>query len=266
MAEEGRRHRQIRRRHRRDRDRQSHHGGGGGRRRHARQDPGAGRHRRRRGQYADRHDPRRRRGRALDAQATAEAAPKRRRCPAKRRSSRRARSRLQRPKPPHRRRTSACGRGVIARSGSAGRHRDGHHDDARGAARRHGRRDAPRPGRLRDGRRGRRISGRLQSHPGPAARIRRAARHRYADHRAWLCRRRRRRGVRRIEADRRIHDLQFRHAGDGSAHQFGGEDALHVGRAGEGLDRVSRPERRRPRASPRSTARIIRPGIRTFPA
>ena len=33
-----------------------------------------------------------------------------------------------------------------------------------------------------------------------------------------------------LEADRRVHDLQFRHAGDGPAHQFGGQDALHVRR------------------------------------
>ena len=63
------------------------------------------------------------------------------------------------------------------------------------------------------------------------------------DHRARLCRSRRRRGARRTEADRRVHDLQFRHAGDGPADQFGGEDALHVGRPGAGLDRVPRPER-----------------------
>ena len=69
-----------------------------------------------------------------------------------------------------------------------------------------------------------------------------------------------------LKADRRIHDLQLRHAGDGSAHQFGGQDAVHVRRPGEALDRVSRAERRRRRASPRSTARIIRPGTRTFPA
>ena len=47
-----------------------------------------------------------------------------------------------------------------------------------------------------------------------------------------------------LKADRRIHDLQFRHAGDGSAHQFGGEDAIHVGRPGQAVDRVSRAERR----------------------
>ena len=53
---------------------------------------------------------------------------------------------------------------AAARARRAGRHRDGHHDRARGAARRHGRGDAPRRRRLRDGRGGRRVSGRLQGH------------------------------------------------------------------------------------------------------
>ena len=152
-----------------------------------------------------------------------------------------------------------------ARARSAGRHRDGHHDHARGVARRHGRGNAPRCRRVRDRRGSRRISGRLQGDAGPAAGIRRAARHRYADHRAWLCRSRRRRRVRRAKADRRVHDLQFRHAGDGPSHQLGGEDALHVRRPGRRVDRLSRAERRRPPASPPSTARIIRPGIRMSP-
>ena len=54
MAEEGRRRGQVRRRPRRDRDRQGDDGGRGGRRRHARRDPGRRRHRQRRGQHADR--------------------------------------------------------------------------------------------------------------------------------------------------------------------------------------------------------------------
>ncbi len=87
--------------------------------------------------------------------------------------------------------------------------------------------------------------------PGPAAGIRRQARDRYADHRAWLCRHRRRRGDGRPEADRRVHDLQLRHAGDGPDHQLRGEDALHVRRPDGLLDRVPRPERRRrPRRRP----------------
>ena len=48
-----------------------------------------------------------------------------------------------------------------------------------------------------------------------------------------------------LEADRRIHDLQFRHAGDGPADQFRGEDALHVRRPDGLLDRFPRAERRR---------------------
>ena len=159
-----------------------------------------------------------------------------------------------------------AGRRRRARSGSARRHRDGHHDHPRSAARRHGRRDAARPRRVPDGRRGRRISGRLQGQSGPAAGIRRQARDRYADHRARLCRHRRRRGDVGPEADRRVHDLQLRHAGDRPDHQLRGQDALHVGRPDGLLDRVPRPERRGRPASPPSTARIIRPGTRRFRA
>ena len=118
-------------------------------------------------------------------------------------------------------------------------------------ARRHGRRNAARPRCLRHGRGGRRISGRLQGHAGPAAGVRRQARHRYADHRAWLCRHRRRCGDGGPEADRRVHDLQLRHAGDRPDHQFRGQDALHVRRPDGLLDRVPRTERRgRPRRRP----------------
>ena len=94
----------------------------------------------------------------------------------------------------------------------SGRHRDGAHHGARSAARRHGRGDAPRRRCLRHGRGGRGVSGRLQDHAGPAAGVRRQARRRHADHRARLCRRRRRRCDDRAEADRRIHDLQLRDA------------------------------------------------------
>ena len=76
----------------------------------------------------------------------------------------------------------------------AARHRDHHADHARGAARRHGRGDAPRPGRVPDGRGGGAVPGRLQDQPGPARGVRRQARDRHADHRAGLCRHRRRRG------------------------------------------------------------------------
>jgi hypothetical protein len=80
--------------------------------------------------------------------------------------------------------------------------------------------------------------------PGPAGGIRRQARDRYADHRAWLCRPRRRRGDGGPEAHRRVHDLQLRHAGDRPDHQLGRQDALHVGRPDGLPDRVPRPERR----------------------
>ena len=144
-----------------------------------------------------------------------------------------------------------AGRRQRARSGSARRHRDDHPDHPRSAARRHGRGDAARRRRLHHGRGGRRISGRLQGHAGLAAGVRRAARDRYADHRARLCRRRRRCGDGGAEADRRIHDLQFRHAGDRPDHQLRGQDALHVRRPDGLLDRVPRAERRRrPRRRP----------------
>ena len=47
------------------------------------------------------------------------------------------------------------------------------------------------------------------------------------------------------EADRRVHDLQLRHAGDRPHHQLGGQDPLHVRRPARRADRVPRPERRR---------------------
>ena len=147
---------------------------------------------------------------------------------------------------------AAAAQAVLRRlARGAGRHRDGDDDGARGAARRHGRRDAARRGRLRHRRGGRRVSGRLQGHAGPAAGVRRPPRHRHADHRARLRRPRRRRGLHRPEADRRVHDLQLRHAGDRPDHQFGRQDALHVGRPDGLPDRVPRPERRRgPRRRP----------------
>ena len=92
---------------------------------------------------------------------------------------------------------------------------------------------------------GRRVPGRLQGQPGPAAGIRAAPGHRHADHRAGFRRARGRRRLCRPAADRRVHDLQFRHAGDGPDHQLGGEDALYVGRPDGGADRVPRPERHR---------------------
>ena len=67
------------------------------------------------------------------------------------------------------------------------------------------------------------------------------------------------------EADRRVHDLQLRHAGDRPDHQFGRQDALHVGRPDGLLRSCSAARTARPRASPPSTARTIPPGTRTFP-
>jgi pyruvate dehydrogenase E1 component beta subunit len=46
---------------------------------------------------------------------------------------------------------------------------------------------------------------------------------------SMLCRPRHRRRARRAETHRRVHDLQFRHAGDGPTRQLGGQDPLHVG-------------------------------------
>ena len=68
-----------------------------------------------------------------------------------------------------------------------------------------------------------------------------------------------------LKPDRRIHDLQLRHAGDRPDHQLRRQDALHVGRPDALPDRVPRTQRRRRRASPPSTARTIRPGTRTCP-
>ena len=80
---------------------------------------------------------------------------------------------------------------------------------------------------------------------GAAAGIRRAARDRYADHRARLCRHRRRCGDGGLEADRRVHDVQLRDAGDRPDHQLRGQDAVHVRRPDGLLDRVPRAQRRR---------------------
>ena len=264
--------RQIRRRHRRDRDRQSHHGSGSGRRRHARQDPGAGRHRRRRGQYADRHDPRRRRG-CLRAQGRQR--PRSR--PRHRSSRRRAESAPPAEKAEPAKQAEAPAPAKTGTAKPPPRQVTPEPEVPEGTemvtmTMREALRDAMAEEMRRDqdvfvmGEEVAEYQGAYKVTQGLLGGIRRPARHRHADHRAWLCRPRRRRGARRPKADRRIHDLQFRHAGDGSAHQFGREDALHVRRAGGLLDRVSRAERRRPRASPPSTARIIRPGTRTFPA
>ena len=177
---------QGRRRDRRDRDRQGDHGGRGGRRRQAgarswcRQAP------RREGQHADRAAA------AARTRTPARCAGRASRRPQPpRRPSRAAPAQ---PQPRHRPRRSRRRR-VGAEPDDQRRHPD--HDRARSPARRHGRGDAPRSDRLPDGRGSRRVPGRLQGQPGPAGGIRRQARHRHADHRAWLRRARRRRGLRR---------------------------------------------------------------------
>ena len=70
------------------------------------------------------------------------------------------------------------------------------------------------------------------------------ARDRHADHRARLHRHGGGRRDDRAEADRRVHDLQLLDAGDRPDHQFGRQDAVHVGRPAGLPDRVPRPERR----------------------
>ncbi len=150
----------------------------------------------------------------------------------KRRGRGRGRARPRdRPKPARNRRAEARPPDDSGRRSAAPRqraavrariYRQDHDDDrARGAARCDGRGDAARRYGLPARRGGRRIPGRLQGQPGSAAGIRAAPRHRYADHRAGLCRARDRRRLCRAAADRRVHDLQFRHAGDRPDHQLG---------------------------------------------
>ena len=59
-----------------------------------------------------------------------------------------------------------------------------------------------------------------------------------------------------LQADRRVHDLQLRHAGDRPDHQLGRQDALHVRRPDGLPDRVPRPERRG-----RARRRPAQPGL-----
>ena len=65
-----------------------------------------------------------------------------------------------------------------------------------------------------------------------------------------------------LQADRRVHDVQLRHAGDGPDHQLGGQDAVHVGRPDGLPDRVPRPERRGGARRARSTRSATRAGTR----
>ncbi len=70
------------------------------------------------------------------------------------------------------------------------------------------------------------------------------ARHRHADHRGGLRRRRRRRGDGRPAPDHRDDDLELLDAGDGPDRQRRREDALHVGRPVQDPDRRPRARRR----------------------
>ena len=64
-----------------------------------------------------------------------------------------------------------------------------------------------------------------------------------------------------LQADRRVHDVQLRHAGDGPDHQLGRQDAVHVGRPDGLPDRVPRPERCR-RARRRPAFAVLRKLVR----
>ena len=64
-----------------------------------------------------------------------------------------------------------------------------------------------------------------------------------------------------LQADRRVHDLQLRDAGDRPHHQFGRQDQLHVGRPDALPDRVPRPQRRRG-ARRRAAQPELRPLVR----
>ena len=76
---------------------------------------------------------------------------------------------------------------------------------------------------------------------------------------------RRRRGLRRTQAYRRIHDLQLRDAGHRPHHQLGGQDALHVRRPDGVPHRIPWAERRcgpRWRAAQPGVLRVVCPCAR----
>ena len=181
VAEKRGRHGQVRRHHRRDRDRQGHHGGRGGGRGRPGQDPGPGRHRRRAREREDRASwpPRARTWRPRRAGGGSPAAAAQSNVAAEAPRPARSRPRPRRSAPRAERACDRSGRARLADAGrlrrlrrDPGRDRDGLHDHARSAPRRHGRGDAPRREGLRHGRGGRRVPGRLQGHPGPAAGVR----------------------------------------------------------------------------------------------
>ncbi len=243
---------QAGRHHRRDRDRQGHHGGGGGRRGQGVEAADSRGHRRRQGQHAHRGAGWRRQRQAHPCFAP---------CGGRHAPGRRPRVLCRGQASPF------VGDGRTgSRARDRARHRDRIADHARGAARCHGRGDAARPRRVPDGRGGGAVPGRLQDQPGAARGVRAQTGDRHADHRAGFCRRRRRRRHGRPETDRRVHDLELRHAGDRPDHQLGRQDALYVGRPARLPDRVPRTRTARPPALPPSTASASRPGMRTCPA
>ena len=111
------------------------------------------------------------------------------------------------------------------------------------------------------GRRGRPLPGRLQGLAGHAAEVRREARHRHADRRVRLRRRRHRRGDDRPAADHRADDVELLARRDRSDRQQRGQDPPDVGRAVQDADRVPRPGRRR-RAARRAALAVPRVHVR----
>ena len=134
-------------------------------------------------------------------------------------------------------------------------------DRARSAARRHGGRDA------RATTRSSSLARKSRSTRAPTRLARaccrnsaRPPRHRHPHYRARLYRPRRRRRVDGPEADRRVHDLQLRHAGDRPHHQLRRQDAVHVRRPDGLPDRVPRAERCRVARRRPALARNIQAG------
>ena len=258
MAEERRRQGQVRRRHRRDRDRQGDHGGRGGRRGHRSARSWCRRHRRRevntpiaRALRRRRETPaRRRRERAPPA---AEAAPSRRQ-QLRRRAPKRRRSRRDRPRA-SRRAGRADGAVASPRSPPAPRwSRMTVREALRDAMAEEMRRDddvfvmgeevAEYQGAYKV------TQGLLQEFGARRVIDTPITEHGFAGLGVGAA-------LAGPEADRRVHDLQLRHAGDRPDHQLGGQDALHVRRPDGLPDRVPRPQRRR-----RARRRPAQPGLR----
>ena len=119
---------------------------------------------------------------------------------------------------------------------------------------------------LPDGRGSRAVPGRLQGQPGPAATSSAPSRvidtpiteHGFTGMAVGAA-------MSGLQADRRVHDLQLRHAGDRPDHQLGRQDAVHVGRPDGLPDRVPRPQRRGLPRRARSTPSATRAGTRMCP-